>query len=101
MQRLSHRLSIVALLGLTMQWCVRAQTIGDQINAILAGPIVSNNTWTVLIENDAGTVNYYQKNPTTTKAPASNCKIFSTSAAFGLLGTNHWFESRVYANGTL
>ena len=34
-------------------------------------------------------------------ATASNTKIFTTSTAFGLLGTNHWFESRVYRNGTL
>lgn len=76
-------------------------TIADQINSILAGSAVANNTWTILIENDTGTVDYYQKNPTTTQAPASNVKIFTTSAAFGLLGTNHWFESRVYRNGTL
>lgn len=76
-------------------------TIADQINSILAGSAVANNTWTILIENDGGTVAYYQKNPTTTQAPASNVKIITTSAAFGLLGTNHWFESRVYRNGTL
>jgi D-alanyl-D-alanine carboxypeptidase/D-alanyl-D-alanine-endopeptidase (penicillin-binding protein 4) len=100
MHLLNHKLWVVALLVLTAQWCARAQTIADQINSILAGSSVANNTWTVLIENDTGTVTYYQKNPTTTKAPASNVKIFTTSAAFGLLGTNHWFESRVYRNGT-
>lgn len=100
MQRLSQKLCL-AVLFMACQGAACAQTIADQINTILAGSAVSNNTWTILIENDSGTVIYYQKNPTTTKAPASNTKIFTTSTAFGLLGTNHWFESRVYRNGTL
>ncbi|MGZ5530066.1 MAG: D-alanyl-D-alanine carboxypeptidase, partial [Limisphaerales bacterium] len=101
MQRLIVKLFVTVLFALTMQFTGRSQPIGQNIDAILAGSAVSANTWTILIENETGTVNYYQKNPTTTKAPASNTKIFTTSAAFGLLGTNHWFESRVYRNGTL
>jgi D-alanyl-D-alanine carboxypeptidase len=100
MQRVSIHSCVVAALLLVVSFG-RAQTIAQQIDTILAGSAVSNNTWTIDIENDLGTVAYYQKNPTTTKAPASNCKIFTTSGAFGLLGTNHWFESRVYRNGTL
>lgn len=101
MQRLTYHICVVALWVLAMQWSAHAQSIADQINTILAGPTISDNTWTILIENDLGTAAYYQKNPTTTKAPASNTKIFTTSAAFGLLGTNAWFESRVYTNGAL
>jgi D-alanyl-D-alanine carboxypeptidase/D-alanyl-D-alanine-endopeptidase (penicillin-binding protein 4) len=78
-----------------------AQTIPDQINANLARAAVSNNTWTVLIENRDGSVIYYQKNPTAGQAPASNTKIFTSAAAFGLLGTNHVFQSGAYYNGTL
>ena len=63
MQRLSQKLSVVALLVLAMQWSARAQTIADQINTILAGSAVSNNTWTILIENDAGTVNVLSEEP--------------------------------------
>ncbi|PYJ00340.1 MAG: hypothetical protein DME25_20985 [Verrucomicrobia bacterium] len=44
---------------------------------------------------------YYQRNPTTGQAPASNTKIFTSSAAFGLLGTNYAFETRVYRDGTV
>jgi len=80
---------------------LRAQTIPDQIDAILARPTVATNTWTVLIENRDGSVIYYQRNPTTGLAPASNTKIFTTSAAFGLLGTNYTFQTRVYYSGTL
>src|SRR5690349_12873247 len=78
-----------------------AQTIPDQIDAILARSAVAANSWTVLIENRDGSVIYYQRNPTTGQAPASNTKIFTTSAAFGLLGTNYAFQTRIYGNGTL
>src|SRR6478752_5881621 len=78
-----------------------AQTIPSQIDAILARAAVAGNSWSVLIENASGSVIYYQRNPTTGLAPASNTKIFTSSAAFGLLGTNYTFQTRTYYNGTL
>ena len=78
-----------------------AQTIPDDIDAILARTAVAGNTWTVLVENTDGSVIYYQRNPTTGQAPASNTKMFTTAAAFGLLGTNYAFETRIYRDGTL
>lgn len=76
-----------------------AQPIPDQIDAILARAAVVANTWTIIVENETGSVRYYQRSPTTGRAPASNTKIFTTSGAFALLGTNHFFESRVYLQG--
>ncbi len=93
----------VLWLGLTLalsQAGLCAQTIPTQIDSILTGSTISNNTWTILIENADGSVIYYQKNPTTGQAPASNTKMFTTAAAIGLLGTNYSFESRVYYTGT-
>lgn len=78
-----------------------SQTISSQIDAILARSAVAANSWSVLIENASGSVNYYQRNPTTGLAPASNTKLFTTAAAFGLLGTNHAFQTRVYCDGSL
>jgi D-alanyl-D-alanine carboxypeptidase len=78
-----------------------SQTIPSQINTILARSAVANNTWTILVENKDGSVIYYQNNPTLGQAPASNTKMYTTAAAFGLLGTNYAFASRVYRNGTL
>src|SRR5256886_7562360 len=89
------------LFGVSLAWYVRAQTIPDQIDTILARSAVAGNTWTVLVENKDGSVIYYQKSPTTGQAPASNTKMYTTSAAFGLLGTNYAFATRVYRNGTL
>src|SRR6266487_2360491 len=79
----------------------RAQTISDQIDTILVRSAVATNTWTILVENRDGSVIYYQRGPTTGQAPASNTKIFTTSAAFGLLGTNYAFQTRVYYAGSL
>jgi D-alanyl-D-alanine carboxypeptidase len=75
------------------------QTIPDQINANIAA--VAGNSWSMLVENRDGSVIYYQNNPTTGLAPASNTKIFTSSAAFGLVGTNYAFRTLVYYNGTL
>ncbi len=78
-----------------------AQTIPAQIDAILSRPAVAGNSWTILIENADGTLTPYQRNPTTGLAPASNTKMFTTAAAFGLLGTNYAFATRVYRDGPL
>jgi D-alanyl-D-alanine carboxypeptidase len=79
----------------------RSQNIPDQIDAIFERSALSGNTWTVLIENRDGSLIYYQRNPTTGQAPASNTKLFTTAAAFGLLGTNYAFETRVYRDGSV
>src|SRR5215831_1949611 len=89
------------ILGVSLASPARGQTLPDQIDAILARSAVAPNTWSVLVENQDGSVIYYQRNPTTGLAPASNTKIFTTSAAFGLLGTNYAFQTRVYYTGTL
>lgn len=78
-----------------------AQTIPDQIDTIPARPAVVANTWTILVENADGSVIHYQRNPTSSLSPASNTKMFTTAAAFGLLGTNYAFQTRIYTNGTL
>ncbi len=89
---------IAASLGL---WAatLSAQTLPDQLDANLTA--VSGNSWTALVENDSGSVIYYQRSPTTGLAPASNTKLFTTSAAFGLLGTSYAFQTRIYRDGTI
>ena len=86
-------------MGAVLSAC--AQTIPSEINTILARAAVAGNSWSVLVENINGSVVHYQRNPETGLAPASNTKMFTTAAAFGLLGTNYTFQTRVYRNGTL
>src|ERR1043166_5948049 len=69
--------------------------------AVLFVSRLPGHAQTIPDENRDGSVIYYQRNPTTGQAPASNTKIFTTSAAFGLLGTNYAFQTRVYYAGTL
>ncbi len=78
-----------------------AQTIPDQIDALLANPALAGTSWSILVENAEGSVVQYQRNPLTGLAPASNTKMFTTAAAFGLLGSNHVFETRLYLQGSL
>ena len=59
------------------------------------------NTWSALVENDSGSAAYYEREPDTGLAPASNTKLFTTAAAFGLLGADYAFETRVYYDGAL
>src|ERR1039458_6504476 len=61
----------------------QAQTFSDQIDAILSA--LPGNAWTALVENDSGSVTYYQRYPDTGLAAASNTHPFTTAAAFGLL----------------
>ncbi len=77
----------------------QAQAIPADVDAILAS--VPGNEWTALVENDSGSVLYYQHEPTNGLAPASNTKLFTTAAALGLLGTNYAFATRLYAEGPL
>src|ERR1051325_121476 len=78
-----------------------AQSIPDQIDTILARAAVAGNSWTILFEGADGSLIHYQRAPATGLAPASNTKLFTTSAAFGLLGANYAFQTRIYRDGTL
>jgi D-alanyl-D-alanine carboxypeptidase len=89
----------ILILACALPGAVSAQTIPDQIDAILARPEISGNNWTILVENRDGSLAYYQRDPTTGLAPASNTKMFTTAAAFGLLGTNYAFQTRIYRDG--
>lgn len=70
----------------------------SHIDGILARPSASRNQWSVLITDARGRVRY-QKNPWEPSVPASNEKLFTVSGAFGLLGANHSFETRIYLDG--
>ena len=83
--------------GVLLPGASPAQTVPDQIDAFLSA--LPDNTWSALVENEAGSITYYERDPDTGLAPASNTKLFTTAAAFGLLGTNYAFETRVYFGG--
>jgi D-alanyl-D-alanine carboxypeptidase len=94
---LSLLLTIALLAGCAVG---QEQIAYRQIDGILARPSASNVQWSVLITDPKGKV-CYQKNPSRPSIPASNEKLFTVSGAFGLLGTNHSFETRIYLDGQL
>lgn len=87
-----------ALLVPAVSEAVTEAQLRSQIDAILARSTVAANTWSILIENESGTSIYYERNPETTRIPASNTKLFISAAAYELLGFNHFWP---YANTTL
>lgn len=66
--------------------------IQTEVDTILARPAISAVNWTILMQNDTGTVTYYSRDQVTGKRPASNTKIFTSAGAFGLLGPNHVYR---------
>jgi D-alanyl-D-alanine carboxypeptidase len=80
-------------------FAIPAQTLSNQLDSILAA--LPDNSWSAQVQNETGSFTLYERNPDNGLAPASNTKMFTTAAAFGLLGTNYTFETRIYYDGTL
>ncbi|MBX3727621.1 MAG: D-alanyl-D-alanine carboxypeptidase [Candidatus Sumerlaeia bacterium] len=78
-----------------------AQTIPERLDAVFSRSTVIANDWSVLVESADGAAEYYARGADLPLIPASNQKMFTTAAAFGLLGVNHEFETRIYHTGTL
>src|SRR5512133_3116936 len=95
------RLVVLLFVATQIAWPAAGVTTRDQIEAILSRPAIAANSWTMLIQNEPGTVTYYQHTPAVGQVPASNMKMLTTAAAFGLLGPDYFFETRVYTNGSL
>jgi len=98
---MNPRFSSLLLLAIALlAGCVTRQekVAYAHIDGILARPSATNNQWSILITDQKGRVRY-QKNSSRPSVPASNEKLFTVSGAFGLLGTNHSFETRIYLDG--
>jgi D-alanyl-D-alanine carboxypeptidase len=80
---------------------VLPEDIGEQIEAILARPGVSNVAWSISIQNLQGSMTYYERHATNFLTPASNTKLYTTATAFARLGPSHRFETDIYANGSI
>ncbi len=93
----------VALLAAVSQ----AQTIPEAIDDLLdrTTPVdggeqaIVNNSWSVLIENESGSIEYYARDAEFPRIPASNTKMFTTAAALAILGGDHVFETDVFHTG--
>ena len=69
-------------------------TLGHQIATLLAQPAVSRDHWGVMVTTLDGRP-IYSLNEAQLFQPASNAKLFTTTAAMALLGPNQEFTTRV------
>lgn len=98
--RITHVTSLLAV-ALLAGCVTRQEKIAYRhIDGIFTSPQANSNLWSVLITDQKGRVRY-EKNSSRPSVPASNEKLFTVSGAFGLLGTNHSFETRIYLDGQL
>jgi serine-type D-Ala-D-Ala carboxypeptidase/endopeptidase (penicillin-binding protein 4) len=79
---------------------VASSDLAGQIEGLLAGPEVARAHWGVLVTTLDGTP-IYSMNEGQYFQPASNAKLFTTSAALALLGPSTMFETRIFAKGVL
>jgi D-alanyl-D-alanine carboxypeptidase/D-alanyl-D-alanine-endopeptidase (penicillin-binding protein 4) len=75
-----------------------AGSLQEQVAAITAEPAVSRAHWGVSVTKLDGTP-VFALNDAQFFQPASNAKLFTTSAAMALLGPDRTFETGVYAQG--
>lgn len=67
------------------------------IDGVLADPAVSGAAHGVLVVDGEIGQELYARNPDVVRAPASNTKLFTTGAAFDLLGPDHRSEATLWS----
>lgn len=73
----------------------------DQLEDSFNDPNFNNAIWGVLIKSLKTGEIIYKRNPDKLFNPASNIKLFTSSAALKLLGPNYVYPTNIYANGVI
>jgi len=73
----------------------------NQMDDIFNDPSFSNATWGVLIQSLETGEYFYRRNEDKLLMPASSLKLFTTSAAFILLGPEYRFTTNIYKRGNI
>ncbi|MDP2302980.1 MAG: D-alanyl-D-alanine carboxypeptidase/D-alanyl-D-alanine-endopeptidase [Ignavibacteria bacterium] len=73
----------------------------QQIDDIFNDPNFSNANWGVVIQSLVTGEYFYKKNENKLFIPASNLKLFTTSAALNILGADYKFKTELHYKGKL
>jgi serine-type D-Ala-D-Ala carboxypeptidase/endopeptidase (penicillin-binding protein 4) len=76
---------------------VQPDPLARRIDSILASPELQRNLWGVQVVSLPDGKVLYQHNAEKLMQPASNTKLFATSAALGLIGSDYKFQTTVEA----
>lgn len=96
------RTAFFSLLALTLALPAMANhELGARINDLIAASETAEYDWTILIENEDGSIRYYERNPHLPLTPASNTKIFTSAVAYELIGPDHEFKSEIFHTGSV
>lgn len=74
---------------------------GQEMDAIFNDPNFNNATWGVVVQSLENGEYLYRRNENKLFIPASDLKIFTTSAGLILLGQNYRFKTNIMMNGKI
>jgi len=78
---------------------IRAQTLGEKIDAILADPALKNGLQGVMVKSLKTNQTLYERNADQLMMPASNFKLLVSSTILEQLGPDFTFKTEVYTAG--
>lgn len=92
--------TIVLLLLFCLPLCVRAdEALTQALDRILDAPALKGGITGAVVVRVGDGQTLYSRNPDTRLLPASNCKLFTSAAALGVLGGGFTFTTQVVAAG--
>jgi D-alanyl-D-alanine carboxypeptidase/D-alanyl-D-alanine-endopeptidase (penicillin-binding protein 4) len=101
MRRSRQFVSVMALLMVLHALAHGKDKLASQIEKILSDPDVARGTWGIEVKSlNSGKI-LYARNADRYFTPASNTKLFTTSAVFALIGPEYRFHTTVETSGVV
>lgn len=95
----SQDTSVVKKDSLVVQVSYTVNEFSKQLDDIFNDPSFRNANWGVVIQSLENGEYFYKRNEDKFFIPASNLKLFTTSAALLLLGPNYRFSTNIFTSG--